>query len=304
MRQPARRDKPMHSITCRIATTVGLGCWLWSTLALAEEQPPPPFAWQTTPQEITLGTQATLSLPVGYQFLRQQEAIRLLRTMGNVPSGNELAIVASTEEDNNWFVVVRFVDAGYVKDDDADNWKADEMMTAIREETNEDNRARQQTGVPPLTVRGWEEPPRYDKTGNKVVWAISAQSGQDVVVNYNTLALGREGYMSMNMVGDLAHLEALKPHTNLLLSHLNFVNGKKYADFNNATDKVAAVGLSALIAGAAFKSGLLAKMWVLLVPFLIALKKVLVFLVIGIGGWVIRLWKKRASTHAAQEPSA
>lgn len=294
----------MHIITRRIATSVGLGCWLWSTLALAEEQPPPPFAWETAPQEITLGAQATLSLPIGYQFLKEQEAIRLLRAMGNVPSGNELAIVASTEEDSAWFVVVRFVDAGYVKDDDADNWKADEMLAAIREGTDEDNRTRQQAGVPPLTIRGWEEPPRYDKTGNKVVWAISAQSEQDVVVNYNTLALGREGYMSMNMVGDLAHLAALKPHTDLLLSHLNFVNGKKYADFNNATDKVAAVGLSALIAGAALKSGLLAKMWGLLIPFFIALKKVLVFLVIGIAAWVIKLLKKRGNAQPSQEPRA
>lgn len=293
----------MSTITCRIVTTVGISCWLWSALALAEEQPPP-FAWQTAPQDVTLGAQATLTLPNGYQFLGQQEAIRLLRATGNVPSGNELAIVASTDKDSDWFVVIRFVDAGYVKDDEAENWKADEMLTAIREGTTEDNQARQRAGVPPLTIRGWEEPPRYDKAGNKVVWAISAESEGHTVVNYNTLALGRQGYMSMNMVGDLAHLATLKPHADVLLSHLNFVNGKRYTDFNSATDKVAAVGLSALIAGAAFKSGLLAKMWGLLIPLLVAFKKVLVFVVIGIGAWVTKLLKKRTSASSSQEPSA
>ncbi|MDH4187402.1 MAG: DUF2167 domain-containing protein [Nitrospira sp.] len=293
----------MNTITRRIIAAIGVSCWLWSAAAAADDQPQP-FTWQTGPHDVTLGTQATLSLPAGYQFLGPQESVRLLRAMGNVPSGNELAIVTSTAEDSNWFVVVRFINAGYVKDDEADNWNADEMLTAIREGTDEDNHARQQAGVPPLNIRGWEEKPRYDKAANKVVWAISAQSEQDVSVNYNTLALGREGYMSMNMVGDLDHLANLKPHTDVLLSHLNFVNGKRYADFNSATDKVAAVGLSALIAGAAFKSGLLAKIWGLIVPLLIALKKVIVFLVIGIGAWLTKLWKKRGSGDPSQEPNA
>ena len=61
-------------------------------------------------------------------------------------------------------------------------------------------------------------------------------------VNYNTLALGRQGYLSMNMVGSLEQLPMLKPHVSQLLANVEFVEGKRYTDFNSTTDKVAAVG--------------------------------------------------------------
>ncbi len=146
-------------------------------------------------------------------------------------------------------------------------------------------------GFDALTVRGWEEKPHYDKANNKVVWAISADDSQGTSVNYNTLALGRHGYMSMNLVADLAQLPELKPHAVTLLSNLNFVEGKRYADFNSTTDKVAAVGLAALVAGAAFKSGLLAKLLLLIVAF----KKVILIAVAGGAAWIWKLMKSRSS---------
>ena len=72
-------------------------------------------------------------------------------------------------------MVVRYIDAGYVKDDEAANWDADALMASIKEGTEEDNKTRQAQGFSPLIIRGWEEKPHYDKAANKVVWAISAQ---------------------------------------------------------------------------------------------------------------------------------
>ena len=66
------------------------------------------------------------------------------------------------------------------------------------------------------------------------------------------------GISAFNMVGSLEQLPVLKPHVSQLLANVEFVEGKRYTDFNSTTDKVAAVGLTALIAGAAVKSGLLA----------------------------------------------
>jgi uncharacterized membrane-anchored protein len=152
-------------------------------------------------------------------------------------------------------------------------------------------------GFDALTVRGWEEKPHYDKANNKVVWAISADDSQGTTVNYNTLALGRHGYMSMNLVADLSQLPELKPHAVTLLSNLNFVNGKRYADFDSTTDKVAAVGLAALVAGAAFKSGLLAKLLLLIVAF----KKVILIAVAGGAAWAWKLLKSRSSAPPAAE---
>lgn len=265
----------------------------WNLSAVAQESSQPALAWQVGPTEAKLGDQALLKLPQGYRFLGSQETQRLLKQMGNFPSGSELGLITSATAGEQWFMVVRYIDAGYVKDDEAANWDADALMASIKEGTEEDNKTRQAQGFPPLVIRGWEEKPHYDKAANKVVWAISAQERESVGVNYNTLALGRQGYLSMNMVGSLEELPTLKPHVGLLLANVEFVEGKRYSDFNSTTDKVAAVGLSALIAGAAIKSGLLAKLWAFIVPLVLAGKKVLMLLVIALGGLAAKYLKKK-----------
>lgn len=273
---------------------VVLALCAWTLPTMADEPSPQALAWQVGPGEAKLGDQALLKLPKGYRFLGAQDTQRLLKQMGNFPSGSELGLITPTDEGEPWFMVVRYVDAGYVKDDEAANWDADALMASIKEGTDEDNKTRQAQGFPPLVIRGWEEKPHYDKTANKVVWAISAQERESSVgVNYNTLALGRQGYLSMNMVGSLEQLPLLKPHVSLLLANVEFVEGKRYADFDSTTDKVAAVGLSALIAGAAIKSGLLAKLWGFIIPLVIAGKKVLMLLVIALGGLAAKYLKKK-----------
>ncbi len=266
---------------------------------LADEGKPAALPWVMGPTDAKLGDQALLNVPKGYQFLGAQETQQLLKQMGNFPSGSELGLITATGEGEEWFMVVRYIDAGYVKDDEAANWDADALMAAIKEGTDEDNRRRQAQGFPPLVIRGWEEKPHYDKAANKVVWAISAQERESVGVNYNTLALGRQGYLSMNMVGSLEQLAVLKPHVGLLLANVEFVEGKRYTDFNSTTDKVAAVGLTALIAGAAVKSGLLAKLWAFIIPLVMAGKKLLMLAVIALGGLAAKYFKKKPKPEQA-----
>ncbi len=263
---------------------------LWGISVPSYGEPPAPsYAWKEGPTEVLLGEQAMLTLPAGYSYLGQKDTQRALKDMGNFPSGVELALVTGAGDHAQWFVVLRFIDAGYVADDDAADWDADAMLASMKEGTEAANEKRKQMGIPPITVRGWEEKPRYDKRSNKVVWAVSSQEQNGVGVNYNTLTLGRHGYISMNMVGSLEDLPQLKPHTNVLLANLNFVDGKRYTDFDSTTDKVAAVGLAALIAGAAFKSGLLAKLLLLVVAF----KKVIIIGIIALAALLTRIFKKR-----------
>ena len=284
----------MSAITRWSVAGIVVGSILWSLGVGRADEPQKPFAWVKGPAEARLGDQAVLKLPEGYAFLGPEDTRRFLQAGGNFPSGAELGIVAPARREEEWFVVIRFVDAGYVPDDDADHWNAEEMLASIKEGTEEANQKRKERGIDPLVIRGWEEKPHYDKTSHKVVWAIAAQEREWIGVNYNTLALGRHGYLSMNMVGSLDQLAKLKPHTETLLTNVNFIEGKRYADFNSATDKVAAVGLGALIAGAALKSGLLAKLWAFIVPLLILGKKLIVLLVLVVAGFLARFLTKRA----------
>ena len=283
-----RRPKTLFSVMVLFITL----CLTHAGQAQEPSRSEPTYAWKPGPFDAKLGEQATLKVPEGLVFLGPQDAQRLLKDMGNFPSGEELGLVAGGSEGDNWFVVIRFIDAGYVQDGDAKDWDAEEMLASIKEGTEEANARRRESGIPPLTIRGWEEKPHYNKANNKVVWAIAADQGVgEAVANFNTLALGRHGYMSMNLVSNLNQLPKLKNYSELLLSNLNFVTGKRYADFNSTTDKVAAVGLAALVAGAAFKSGLLAKLLV----FLIAFKKIIIIVAIGIVAWVAKLFKARSS---------
>jgi uncharacterized membrane-anchored protein len=269
--------------------------FMWQS-ARAEDAPMQ-LSWTVGPSEVKLSDQATLRLPEGYRFLGSQDTQNVLKRMGNFPSGSELGLITSTNIDEKWFVVVQHIDAGYVKDDDAANWNPDELFASIKEGTESDNKQREAQGFPPLILIGWEEKPHYDTQSHKVIWAISSKGKDSSGVNYNTLVLGRFGYMSMNMVGKLHDLPQLKPHVQTLLANLNFVEGKRYTDFNGATDKVAAVGLTALIAGAAFKTGLLAKLWAFLVPLIIAGKKLIIFLVIAVVA-LLRKWFKKKPVAA------
>ena len=280
-----------------------LGVFILSLSSARAEEPPTRLSWQTGPTDVTLSDQATLRLPEGYRFLGPEQTQNVLKQMGNIPSGSELGLIASAI-DETWFVVVRYIDAGYVKDDDAANWNADELFASIKEGTESDNAQREAQGFPPLILIGWEEKPHYDEQAHKVMWAISSKGKESDGVNYNTLGLGRYGYMSMNMVGELRDLPQLKPHVQTLLNSLNFIEGKRYADFDSATDKVAAVGLAALIAGAAFKSGILAKLWAFIIPLILAGKKLLILIVIGIAAFLRWLKKKPAETPAATPPAS
>ncbi len=270
----------------------------------AEAEPAPALDWQAGPREIALADQAMLALPEGYLFLDAEQTKDALRRMGNSPSDATLGLVVSDVEEESWFVVLSYHDEGYIRDDYARSWDTDAMLKSMQEGTAEDNKRRREMGFPELILTGWAEKPRYDPATNKVTWAVANRTtdpGDTPGVNFRTLALGRYGYISMNLVTDLADLERRKPEVRLLLDRLNFVPGKRYADFNSATDKVAAVGLTALVAGTAAKLGLFGKLWAALLPVLLALKKLVVLAVVAIVVAIGKLFGRFGKRGAAAQ---
>lgn len=217
-------------------------------------------ALQLGPRDIPLAGQATLRLPEGYGFVPAAAAGRLMAAMGNHPDDSLQGAIVATQQDGDagWIVLVRFEDAGYIKDDDARNWNADDLLNNIRTGTEEMNTERRGRGIPELEVIGWVERPQYDAASNRLAWSVSARHKGETgntndSVNYNTLALGREGYFSLDLITDLAKVDQHKTIVRTLLASLDFDAGKRYADFNAETDKVAEYGLAALVAGVAAK---------------------------------------------------
>lgn len=222
-------------------------------------------AAQPGPADIALRDQGTLRLPAGHVWLPVPVAAELLRAMGNTPGEGLMGLVFPADDGaDGWMAVVTFVNEGYIKDDEARDWKADTLLQSLRDGTEAANEERARRGIPAIEVTGWAEPPKYDDAAHRLVWSAltrhkdaGADGGQGV--NYNTYALGRDGYISLNLVTRAAALDAHKPEALKLLAALQYGEGKRYADFDASTDKVAAYGLAALVGGvAAKKLGLLA----------------------------------------------
>lgn len=270
-------------------------------IANAADAPPENPAWveakaaaKTGPVDVPIAGQATLHLPADRVFIPQPQAGKLLRAMGNPGSHEELAGLIFPAGDAQWFATLRYIASGYVKDGDAKEWKADEMLASYKEGTEAGNEERKKMGVAPLEITGWAEVPAYEATTHRLVWAMSskekgAPAGADQGVNYNTYALGREGYLSLNFVTALKDLPAEKPDAKALLGSLEFDAGKRYEDFNAATDHVAEYGLAALVLGVgAKKLGLLAVIFAFVAKF----AKVIFIAVIGLGAAFTKFFKR------------
>jgi uncharacterized membrane-anchored protein len=215
------------------------------------------------PANVPLRDQASLALPEHFGFVPRAQAAALMQAMGNHTGNDFLGLIVPLGQSKRWFVAVVYEPSGYIKDDDARHWDADKLLKNLRDGTEAGNAERTRAGVPPLEVTRWIEPPSYTEDTHRLIWSAEAKrkdgADSDPTINYNTYLLGREGYVSLNLVTSASQVEDDKEAAQELLAAVDFNSGKRYGDFNSSTDKVAAYGLAALVAGvAAKKLGLLA----------------------------------------------
>ena len=245
------------------------------------------------PSDVKLIEQAVLKLHEGHVYLPDAEAGRLLQAMGNRTGDDLLGVIFP--EKFNWFIVMRHSKSGYVKDDDAREWNADDLLASLKKGTEASNQDRRARNIPEIELIGWVQSPVYDAATHRLVWsAQSRQKGEpdsaERGVNYNTYALGRDGYISMNLVTGMNSIEAEKPVAHRMLAALEYNAGKRYADFDSSTDRVAEFGLAALIGGvAAKKLGLFA----LIAAFAAKFAKIIGVAVLGLVALVAKLLKRR-----------
>jgi len=107
--------------------------------------------------------------------------------------------------------------------------------------------------------------------------------------------------MHADLVIDPKQIETAVPAFDAIIGGYKFNPGHTYAEWRTG-DKMAGYGLTALIAGgagvAAAKSGLLAKLLKPIVALLIAAKKLVVALVVGLGAWIKSLFAKKKRAPA------
>ena len=231
------------------------------------------------------GADAVLALDTDFAYLGARDARRVLEELwGNPPDATVLGMVVPDaprlDEAGSWAVVVTHSSDGYVSDEDAASIDYDALLAELREGTREENAFRRQEGYPTVELVGWATPPHYDAVSKKLHWAkeLAFEGTSAHTVNYDVRVLGRRGYLSLNAVASRADLATVEAGMERLIPATSFAPGERYADFDPATDKIAAYGIAALIGGTlAAKAGFFGKLFAAL----LAAKKIVIPLLIG-----------------------
>ena len=237
---------------------------------------------------------ATLQLSDDFYYLAPSDAGRLLSEgWGNPPGITTLGMILPAKVNPlsraGWGVVVTYNDDGHVSDDDAAKIDYNELLKKMQDEDAKINEERKKQGYSALHLLGWAEPPRYDQAAHKLYWAkeLKADDAGENTLNYSIRVLGRQGVLELNAVAAMSDLANIKQEMPKILAFTNFSDGNRYTDFNASTDKVAAYGLAALVAGGiAAKAGLFAKLGLLL----LAAKKFIVIGLVAAAGFFRKLF--------------
>jgi uncharacterized membrane-anchored protein len=263
-----------------------------------EEPPAPEVAPEPPglvgPRLVDLGNNSEIDLPAGTRLIERAEAQKLLEKGGD-DSRNVVALIG--KDDASWLVIIDYDGIGFVSDDDADQLQSNELLESYKEGTLHQNEKRRSLGVDELFVDSWSEIPRYDRSKRQLVWGINAHTSKgEKVINFMTRILGRNGFLSVNLIDTPERIEASKKEALAILTATRFRAGFRHEDHKEG-DRDSGVGLTGLILGGggvalAAKTGLLLKI-------LLVLKKGFLFIVLGIGAIFGKLFgRKRRGAEA------
>jgi len=257
----------------------------------AEKEELPPHI--VGPKHVELGNNTSIDLPDGMVLFERAVAQDLMR---QADENAERIVGIVFKPESSWHVSIEYVDVGYIEDSDADDLDADDLLDSYRKGTAEQNKIRKSHGNTELQIDGWSEKPRYERPVHHLVWGIAAHSTDGSVVNYFTRVLGRNGFLSLNLIVRPELLDAAKKEAAAVLHAAHFNPGSTYTD-HVSSDRSSGIGLRGLVLGGAgvavaSKLGLLAKI-------LIFFKKGFILLAAAIAGLFGKVFRrKRAPADA------
>jgi uncharacterized membrane-anchored protein len=245
-----------------------------------------------------------LNVITGFKLLDAEQSKYILHDIwGNPPREDVLGMLfpdnSGPFSDSSYAFIISYEETGYIKDADADKIDYEEMLGSIQKSEKEANEERTKQGYESVHIVRWAQSPFYDKNRKVLHWAKEIKFGgqADNTLNYDVRVLGRKGILSLNAVATMHELSMVKANINKVLTIPEFTPGNKYSDFNSNTDKVAAYGISAVVAG-----GILAKTGILAIigKFLVASWKfILVGVIAAIAGVRKFLGRKKEETKNA-----
>jgi uncharacterized membrane-anchored protein len=198
-----------------------------------------------------------INVPNGFKYLNAEQAEKVLVDLWGNPKSENLTLGLILPEkqgvlgQNGYVFNIQYDEIGYVKDDDADDIDYDDLLTQMKKETVEENKARKEEGYDQINIVGWAAKPFYDEDRKILHWAKEIKFGNSEIntLNYNVRVLGRKGVLVLNAIGTKADLALVQKDINKVLDIVQFNDGYKYKDFDSSVDEVAAWTIGGLVAG-------------------------------------------------------
>jgi uncharacterized membrane-anchored protein len=130
-----------------------------------------------------------LTVPRGFRYLDSTQSGRVLNKLWHNPPQTNLGMLFPADRgpmsDGNWGYIIQYDPMGYVKDDDADDIKYDELLQYMQKETEETNPDRTAAGYETVHLLGWGTPPFYDKQQHTLYWAKLLRFGNGLEETLN-----------------------------------------------------------------------------------------------------------------------
>lgn len=251
-----------------------------------------PPGWTLGPKVIDLGNNTEVDVPDGLAFV-DRETTKAELEKGGDPAENVSGMIVSPD---GWSIVIEYNDQGYVDDSDANDLDPNELFRSYSQGNTEQNARRRSLGVPELFLDGWSDMPRYDKAQRHLLWGLKGHSTDGPVVNYFTRILGRNGWMSLDLITSADKIDAAKTQATPVIGATRFKAGSKYEDHKSG-DKSSGMGLKALVLGGAAVAAFKVAKAGVLIKILLIFKKGIILLVAGVGAFFKKIFGRSKKTE-------
>ena len=243
--------------------------------------------WQKGPATGNVGDKARVTIPPDAALLPESSGGRFLELTGNIPEPGNTVLV-----DGDWFAIMSFNPAGYIKDDE--KLDPDALLKSLKESDGPSNEERKRLGLPQLHADGWAVPPHYDPQTKYLEWGLRLRSedSSQPIINYTVRLLGRTGYESVILVSSPETLQKDVAELKTMLTSFEFNSGEKYAEFRPG-DHVAEFGLGALVLGGAAAAMAKTGIWKTILVALAASWKLVAAGAVALFAAIGRIFKRR-----------
>jgi uncharacterized membrane-anchored protein len=246
--------------------------------------------WKYVSAPGNIAGKATIKLDGGLRFLDSSNTSEFLTLQGNLPNSSLFTVAATNL---SWFSVFKFVDEGYVKDDEKID--PDALLKILKENDAQATAERKKRGLPGLFLEGWFISPRYDRETKRLEWAtlLRTDSGEKII-NFSTKILGRHGHTDVILVSDPSSLDKDIGEFKIALKGFAYVPNEGYSEWKPG-DKVAEYGLGALVLGGAAAIATKKGLWALLSGLIVAGWKIAAGLAVAALAGIGSLFKRKKS---------